>query len=112
MRTEGRSVDQMLQEMQDGLLARATALRDAHTVKLDTKEEFYAFFTAQNPQKPELHGGFALAHWDGSAEVEEQIKNDLKVTIRCIPSGESDEPGACIISGRPSARRVVFAKSY
>jgi prolyl-tRNA synthetase len=101
-----------LQEMQDGLLARATVLRDAHTVKIDTKEEFYAFFTAKNPQKPELHAGFALAHWDGSSEVEDKIKEDLKVTIRCIPSGESDGPGTCIISGRPSPRRVVFAKSY
>ncbi len=101
-----------LQEIQDGLLARATALRDAHTVKIDSKEAFYAFFTAKNLQKPELHGGFALAHWDGTREVEEKIKEDLKVTIRCIPDGESDGPGTCIFSGRPSARRVVFAKSY
>ena len=102
----------ILQNIQDQLLARATAYRDQHTVKIDTKEEFYAFFTAKNPQKPELHGGFALAHWDGTREVEDKIKEDLKVTIRCIPSGESDGPGTCIISGRPSARRVVFAKSY
>jgi prolyl-tRNA synthetase len=55
--------------------------------------------------------GFALAHWNGTREVEEQIKTDLKVTIRCIPFGP-DEPGQCVITGEPSARRVVFAKSY
>ena len=52
--------------------------RDAHTVKIDTKDEFYAFFTPKSADKPEIHGGFALAHWNGSREVEEQIKNDSK----------------------------------
>ena len=102
----------ILEEMQAGLLAKATAYRDANTVKIDTKEEFYAFFTAQNPNKPEIHGGFALAHWNGSREVEEQIKNDLKVTIRCIPANAPDEDGRCILTGEPSKRRVVWAKSY
>ena len=77
----------------------------------DDKEEFYEFFTPKNPAKPEIHGGFALAHWNGSRAVEEQIKNDLKVTIRVIPFGES-EAGQCIFTGEPSARRVVWAKSY
>ena len=103
---------QTLQSIQDGLLARATALRDAHTVTIDRQDDFFAFFTAKNAEKPEMHGGFALAHWDGSAEIEEQIKNSLKVTIRCIPIDGDEEPGRCVISGRPSARRVVFAKSY
>jgi len=102
----------ILEEMQAGLLARATAHRDAHTVKIDTKEEFYAFFTAKNAGKPEIHGGFALAHWNGSAEVEEKIKDDLKVTIRCIPTGAPEEDGHCILTGEPSKRRVVWAKSY
>jgi len=101
-----------LQEIQDGLLARATALRDAHMVKIDTWEEFVAYFTPKNREKPEIHGGFALAHWDGSREVEEQIKDELKVTIRCIPDNAPAEAGKCIRSGRPSARRVVFAKAY
>jgi prolyl-tRNA synthetase len=101
-----------LQEIQDGLLARATALRDANTVRLDTWEEFRAYFTPKNADKPELHGGFALAHWDGSREVEEQIKEELKVTIRCIPTDAPEEAGTCIRSGRPSTRRVVFAKAY
>ena len=98
--------------MQTGLLAKATAYRNAHTVRIDTKEEFYAFFTAKNAGKPEIHGGFALAHWNGSREVEERIKDDLKVTIRCIPADAAEEDGKCILTGEPSARRVVWAKSY
>ncbi|MGB8166841.1 MAG: proline--tRNA ligase [Chthoniobacteraceae bacterium] len=102
----------ILTEIQATLLARATAYRDTHTVKMDTKEEFYAFFTAKNAAKPEAHGGFALAHWNGSREVEEKIKEDLKVTIRCIPFDAPEEEGKCILSGEPSRRRVVWAKSY
>lgn len=105
------SVAATLEEIQSNLLARATKLREEHTRVLDSREEFYAFFTAENSEKPEPHGGFALAHWDGSLETEEQIKNDLKVTIRCIPFDEP-VPGICPFSGKPSARRVVWAKSY
>jgi prolyl-tRNA synthetase len=112
----------LLQEIHDSLLDRATGLRDAHTVKLETKEEFVAFFSGPDADKPEsqqggdgrsqIHGGFALAHWDGTAEVEAEIKDQLKVTIRCIPFDAAEEQGRCIWSGRPSKRRVVFAKSY
>jgi prolyl-tRNA synthetase len=102
----------ILHEIQDALLARATAYRDANTVRIDTKEDFYAFFTVKNADKPEIHGGFALAHWNGSAEVEARIKEDLKVTIRCIPSGAPEEDGKCILTGEPSKRRVVWGKSY
>ena len=102
----------ILEEIQAGLLARATAYRDANLVKIDTKEDFYAFFTPKNPEKPEIHGGFALAHWNGSRAVEEKIKEDLKVTIRCIPSNAPEEDGQCILTGEPSKRRVVWAKSY
>ena len=103
----------LLQSIQDGLLARATQLRDAHTVKIDTLDEFYAFFTPKNADKPEIHGGFALSPWCGSPECEEKIKADLKVTIRCIPFDAPEEPGACICGcGRPSSKRVIFAKSY
>lgn len=99
----------ILGEIQDGLLAKALAYRQEHTRKIDTKEEFYAFFS---PAKGEIHGGFALAHWNGSREVEEKIKEDLKVTIRCIPVEESPEAGQCVITGEPSKQRVIFAKSY
>ena len=102
----------MLDEIQDTLLQRATAYRDAHTRSIDSKDEFYDFFTPKNSAKPEIHGGFALTHWNGRKAVEEQIKNDLKVTIRCIPFDESPEAGVCPFSGEPSKQRVVWAKSY
>ncbi len=102
----------LLQEIQTGLLERATQFRDAHLVPIDSKEAFYEFFTPKNAAKPEIHGGFALAHWNGSAEVEERIKADLKVTIRCLPFTDSPEPGTCPFTGEASARRVVWAKSY
>lgn len=102
----------ILEEIQAGLLERATAYRDQHTVRIDSREEFYAFFTPKNAEKPEIHGGFALAHWDGTPETEERIREDLKVTIRCIPFDAPVEEGRCIISGAPSTRRVLFAKSY
>ena len=102
----------MLEEIQTALLARATALRDAHTLNIDTKEEFYAFFTAKNSDKPEIHGGFARSRWCGSADCEAKIKDDLKVTIRCIPFDAQNETGACICCNAPSFKRVIFAKSY
>ncbi|MGH8100877.1 MAG: His/Gly/Thr/Pro-type tRNA ligase C-terminal domain-containing protein, partial [Chthoniobacterales bacterium] len=100
-----------LMSIQQNLLAGATEFRDRHTHQIDSKEEFYEFFTPKNAAKPEIHGGFALAHWNGSRAVEEQIKNDLKVTIRVIPFRDH-EPGKCIFTGEPSARRVIWAKSY
>ena len=101
----------VLQEIQDGLLTRAKAFCEEHTRTIETKDEFYEFFTPANLESPEIHGGFALAHWDGDVRWEEQVKNDLKVTVRCIPQGEG-EPGTCIFSGNPSPRRVYFAKAY
>ena len=105
----------MLDSIQNNLLQRATEFRDANTRTIDSKDEFYAFFTPKDSAKPEIHGGFALAHWDGSREVEEQIKNDLKVTIRCIPLDDPANPpeaGTCPFTGNPSARRVIWAKAY
>jgi prolyl-tRNA synthetase len=108
-----RDVTEKLQEIQDALLNRATALRDQHMKKLDTMEEFQAFFTAKNEDKPEAHGGFALMHWAGSNEEEDRLAKEMKVTIRCIPiSDEFNEEGKCFLTGKPSSRRVVFAKSY
>ncbi|MEO7724733.1 MAG: proline--tRNA ligase [Chthoniobacterales bacterium] len=105
----------LLDSIQQNLFDRALAFREEHTRKIETTEEFYDFFTPKNTAKPEIHGGFALAHWNGSRAVEEQIKNDLKVTIRCIPFDDpanSPESGRCVITGEPSARRVLWAKSY
>ena len=104
-------VGDVLEEIQGNLYQQALAFRKEHTKEIDTKEEFYQFFTPENPDKPEIHGGFALTHWNGSPEVEEQIKTDLKVTIRCIPFDQS-EAGTCPFSGEPSTQRVVWAKSY
>jgi prolyl-tRNA synthetase len=105
----------ILASIQANLLERATAFRDANTRPIDSKEEFYAFFTPKESGKPEIHGGFALTHWDGSRSVEEQIKNDLKVTIRCIPFDDPANPpeaGTCPFTGNPSPRRVIWAKAY
>ena len=103
----GRLPD-MLQDIQDKIFERALAFREENTREIDSKEEFYEFFSNSDGG---AQGGFAMAHWDGDAKWEEQVKNDLKVTVRCIPQGEG-EPGACIFSGNPSPRRVVFAQAY
>ncbi len=108
-----RDVADILEDIQSQLLARAIALREAHTKRLDTEAEFRAFFTPENEDKPEIHGGFALMHWAGSSEDEERLQKELKVTIRCIPDGDAyAEQGVCFLTGKPSARRVIFAKSY
>ena len=107
----------ILDEMQQTLLDRATAFRDAHTRAIDTKDEFVAFFTppetaAGAPVPP--HGGFALTHWSRDPAVEARINDELGVTIRCIPHDPklAGEPGTCPFSGQPSPGRVVWAKSY
>lgn len=102
----------ILQEMQGGLLAKSEAFQKSHTHKIDSKEELYAFFTPKNREQPEIHGGFALCHWSGDPEVEETLKKDLGVTLRCIPLDAPEEEGKCILSGKPSKRRVIFAKAY
>ncbi|MCG8470981.1 MAG: proline--tRNA ligase, partial [Desulfobacterales bacterium] len=102
----------ILDEMQQNLFDRAVAYREENTRPVDTKEDFYAWFTPKNEEKPEIHAGFALSHWCGSGECEETIKKDLSVTIRCIPFDAPEEEGTCICCGKPSAKRVVFAKSY
>jgi prolyl-tRNA synthetase len=102
---------EILKSIQQNLYDCALKFRDENTCKIDNKKDFYDFFTPKSSAKPEIHGGFALAHWNGSREVEEQIKNDLKVTVRVIPFGDS-ESGSCIFTGQPNARRVVWAKSY
>jgi len=111
----GELIDQfpgMLDDIQRGMLARATAFRDSHTRVIEDKEEFYAFFTPKDASKPEIHGGFALAYWNGSAQLEAQIKDELKVTIRCIPFENQPVAGRCIFTGESSAQRAVWAKSY
>src|SRR5437667_926402 len=103
---------EILMSIQQNLYDRAKKFQEDNTRVIESKKEFYDFFTAKNEAKAEIHGGFALAHWNGSREVEEQVKNDLKVTIRVIPLDDSTEPGQCIFTGEPSARQVIWAKSY
>src|SRR5438552_3823018 len=112
MREFVRRAPEILDSIQQNLYEHARKFRDENTRMLDSKKEFYDFFTPKNSEKPEIHGGFGLAHWNGSREVEDQIKNDLKVTIRCIPPAAAGEPGRCIFSGEPSRRRVIWAKAY
>ncbi|MEM9445292.1 MAG: proline--tRNA ligase [Verrucomicrobiota bacterium] len=106
----------LLEEIQNNIYQRALEFRKVHTHMIESKEEFYEYFTPKKKDKPEIHGGFAVAHWNGSSEVEEQIKNDLKVTIRCIPFKDNPdfptEPGKCIFTGEASAQPVIFAKAY
>jgi len=101
-----KKIPSILDEIQAHLLQKATQFRNKHTVKIDTKKEFYDFFT------PETPSGFALSHWSGDPAVEEQVKNDLNVTIRCIPLDAPKEQGHCVITGKPSSRRVIYAKAY
>lgn len=101
-----------LNDMNESLFQKAFDFRAKHLAKIDTQKDFYEFFTPENSEKPEIHGGFALSHWSGDSDVEEQVKNELNVTIRCIPIDGDDEEGKCVISGKPSRKRVIFAKAY
>jgi len=106
------SLPKLLQDMQDALYQKALACRTQNTKIIDSKEEFYEYFTPKNQDNPEIHGGFALTHFSGSAEVEETLKKDLKVTVRCIPLEGDKTPGVCPFDGKPSKKRVIFGKSY
>jgi prolyl-tRNA synthetase len=112
------TVAALLDGIQDSLFERARAFRTEHTRTIDTKDEFYAFFADPSKADPNaptpIHAGFALAHFNGSPALEAQIKDDLKVTVRCIPIDKTlgGEPGTCPFTGQPSAQRVVWAKSY
>lgn len=101
----------ILAQMQQNLFDRALKLRESVTVRIDRLDEFTAFFTPKNEEKPEIHGGLALCHFADVPEVQERLK-DLKVTVRCVPLAGEDEPGQCIFTGQPSKRRAVFAKAY
>jgi prolyl-tRNA synthetase len=108
------NVGSILQSIHDSLFERAKAYRAEHTKRIDTKEEFYAFFTPErnDPNAPApIHGGFALTHFSGDIELEQRIKDELSVTVRCIPL-EKTEAGTCPFTGKPSATRVVWAKAY
>ena len=105
------SLKDTLLTIQKNLFTKAQDFQKDNTREIDKLDELYKYFTVKNSSKPEIHGGFALIHWDRNPKWEEQLKNDLKVTIRCIPEGVS-VPGTCLFSGQASPGRVVVAKSY
>lgn len=96
-------IDELLTQIQSDLYNSAKERTDSGTRTVDSYEEF---------QKEIEKGGFIYAHWDGTAETEEKIKQDTKATIRCIPLEPSDETGKCMVTGEPSDRRVLFARAY
>ncbi|MBM4006005.1 MAG: proline--tRNA ligase [Planctomycetes bacterium] len=106
----------LLEEIQQGMLAKAKAHREANTRVIDEPAEFRAFFTPNKQESEnsptEIHGGFAMSRFAMDAKDEAKLKDDLGVTVRCIPIEGPDDPGPCILSGKPATRRVVFAKAY
>ena len=97
-------IEKLLIDIQENLFNRAIAFRSENTTEVDTYDEF--------KKELEEKGGFISAHWDGTAETEELIKEETKATIRCIPFDSKEEAGVCIVTGKPSTRRVLFAKAY
>jgi prolyl-tRNA synthetase len=97
-------INKLLDEMQQNIYHKANTFREEKTYKVDTYEEM--------KNALEEKGGFILAHWDGTAETEAKIKEETKATIRCIPLDAEKEAGKCVYSGKPSDKRVVFAKAY
>jgi prolyl-tRNA synthetase len=99
-----RHIPELLKEMQASIYQRALKFREENTHKADTWDEFVDII--------ENRGGFVLAHFDGTAETEDKIKDLTKATVRCIPLDSPDENGVCILTGQPSERRVLFARAY
>lgn len=97
-------VDDLLIEIQNNIYRKAWKFREESTVKVDTYEEFKEVLNTK--------GGFILAHWDGTSETETRIKEETKATIRCIPFEGEEEEGVCMVTGKPSKRRVLFALAY
>jgi prolyl-tRNA synthetase len=94
----------LMDEIHNNILRKATAFREENTHYVNSWDEFLDVI--------ENKGGFVMAHWDGTPETEEQIKNLTKATIRVIPFDSPEEKGKCVYSGNPSVRRVLFARAY
>ncbi|NBX24433.1 MAG: proline--tRNA ligase [Planctomycetes bacterium] len=111
----GRILD-LLEEIQKGMFDRAKAHVDRHSRKIDDPKEFRAFFTPSKPETDnaptEIHGGFAWSRFCMDPAEEAKLKNELGVTVRCIPLQGGEDPGPCILTGKPATHRVVFAKAY
>ncbi len=100
----GIYVNDLLTEMQDAIFNKALKYRNEHITEVATFDEFKEVLKNK--------GGFIAAHWDGTEETEENIKNETKATIRCIALDAKEEEGVCVFSGKPSKRKVLFAKAY
>jgi prolyl-tRNA synthetase len=98
-------IEKLLEDIQQNIFRKAKIFRDANIRKVDSYDEFKKMIEEDLP-------GFLLAHWDETPETEEKIKNETKATVRCIPFDAVEEEGICMVSGKPSKRRVLFAKSY
>ncbi|OUR95613.1 proline--tRNA ligase [Flavobacteriales bacterium 34_180_T64] len=99
-----KKIDALLEEIQDALFNKALDFRSSHITEVETFEEFKDVL--------ETKTGFISAHWDGTAETEQKIKEITKATIRCIPMDVVKEAGSCVYSGKPSTNKVLFAKAY
>jgi prolyl-tRNA synthetase len=97
-------IQNLLEEIQQNIFNKAKQYRDEHITPANSWDEFV--------QLLDTKGGFIAAHWDGTGETEDKIKELTKATIRCIPLDNSAEEGVCILSGKPSAQRVLFARAY
>jgi prolyl-tRNA synthetase len=97
-------IQRLLIDIQDNILKKAIIFKEENTFYIDSWDEFIKTLDDK--------GGFILAHWDGTAETEMKIKEETKATIRCIPFDSPEEEGKCIYSGKPSKKRVLFARSY
>ena len=98
------SVDQLLTDIQHDMYEKAKQFRVTHTTRVDSYDEFKRVLDNE--------AGFVLAHYDGTSETEERIKDETKATVRCLSLNEPDEAGVCIVTGQPSTRRAYFARAY
>ena len=98
------TIEQLLETIQENIYQKALDYRDAHITEVNSYEEFKEVL--------ESKGGFISCHWDGTVETEKRVKEETKATIRCIPLDAKEEEGICIFTGKPSNKRVLFAKAY
>jgi len=98
------TIENLLEEIQENIFKKAIDYRTEHVTEVDSYDEFKKVL--------EEKGGFISAHWDGTSETEEKVKNETKATIRCIPIEGNNTSGNCMVTGKPSQKRVLFAKAY
>jgi prolyl-tRNA synthetase len=98
------AIPKLLDDIQENIYNKALNFKKEKTTEVNSYEEFKKVLDEK--------GGFVSAHWDGTSDTETSIKEETKATIRCIPLDAKEESGKCIFSGKPSARRVLFARAY